>query len=145
MVDALRRAHRMVRPSGCVIDVHPTAVPALVEVGARSTGRVDGGDALQRHAAAGAALDTVLDAGFFAVDRAIDFTFYTYGDTIEELRDYIEDNWRNARIDDAVVQRTRDAMRDVSGTRPRVREQVRLTRLHPAAPWDLLWTARQAK
>ena len=87
---------------------------------------------LQRHAAAGVALDTVLDAGFFAVDRAIDFTFYTYGDTIEELRDYIEDNWRNARIDDAVVERTRDAMRELSGTRPRVREQVRLTKLHPA-------------
>ncbi len=134
MVDALRRAHEMVRLSGCVVDVHPTAAIASVEVGAHSTGRVDGGDAPRRHAAAGAALATVLDAGLFAVDRVVEFTFYTYGDTIEELREYIAENWRNGRIDETVVRRTRDALRDAPGTRPRVREQVRLTKLHPIAP-----------
>jgi hypothetical protein len=136
MVDALRRAHEMVRPSGCVVDLHPTAVVASVEVGAHSTGRVDGGDAPLRHAAAGAALATVLDAGLFAVDRAVEFTFYTYGDTIEELREYIEENWRSGRIDDAVVRRTRDALRDAPGARPRVCEQVQLTRLRPIALAD---------
>jgi hypothetical protein len=134
MVDALRRAHRMVRLSGCVVDLHPTAEIASVEVGARSTGRIEGGDAPLRHAAAGAALATVLDAGLFAVDATIDFTFYTYADTIEELRDYIADNWQNARIDDTVVSRTRDALTNAPGTRPRVRECVRLTTLHPIAP-----------
>ena len=133
MVDALRRAHGMVRLSGWVVDVHPTSAVASVEVGARSTGRVDGGDAPLRHAAAGAALATVLDAGWFAVDRAVEFTFYTYGDTIDELREYIEENWRNGRMSDAVVRRTRDALRDAPGTRPRVREQVRLTKLQPIA------------
>jgi len=130
MVDALRRAHDMVTPGGWVVDLHPTAAIASVEVGVHVTGRVDGGDAPLRHAAAGAALATVLDAGLFAVDRAVEFTFYTYGDTIEELRDYIEENWRNGRIDDTVVRRTRDALREAPGTRPRVREQVRLTKLH---------------
>ena len=133
MVDALRRAHEIVTPSGLVVDLHPTAAVASVEVGAHSTGRVDGGDAPLRHAAAGAALATVLDAGLFAVDRAVEFTFYTYGDTIEELRDYIEENWRNGRIEETVVRRTRDALRDAPGTRPRVREQVQLTKLHPIA------------
>jgi hypothetical protein len=133
MVDALRRAHDMVTLSGCVVDLHPTAAVALVEVGAHSTGPVDGGDAPLRHGAAGAALDTVLDAGLFAVDREVEFTFYTYGDTIEELRDYIEENWRDGRIDDAVVLRTRDALRDAPGIRPRVRELVRLTKLRPIA------------
>jgi hypothetical protein len=136
MVDALRRAHRMVRPGGLVIDLHPTAEIAAVEVGTRSTGRIEGGDAPLRHAAAGAALATVLDEGLFAVDAAIDFTFYTYADTVDELRDYIADNWRNARIDETVVQRTRDVLRNVLGVRPRVREIVRLTKLHPIAPQD---------
>jgi hypothetical protein len=133
MVDALRRAHAMVKPGGCVVDLHPTAALASVEVGAHVTGVVDGGDAPLRHGAAAAALATVLDAGLFAVDRAVEFTFYTYGDTIEELRDYIEENWRNGRIEETVVRRTRDALRDAPGTRPRVREQVRLTKLHPIA------------
>ena len=134
MVDALRRAHQMLQPSGCLVEVHPTAAAASVEVGARTTGGVDAGDAPLRHAAAGAALTTVVEAGLFAVDRAVDFTFCTYGDTIEELRDYIVENWTNARIAKAVVDRTRDALRDAPGTRPRVREHVRLTTLRPLAP-----------
>jgi hypothetical protein len=133
MVDALRHAHRLVRPDGCVVDLHPTAAIASVEVGAYATGSVDAGDAPLRHTAAGAALASVLDAGLFVVDGVLDFTFYTYGLTIEDLRHYIEENWRNARIDDDVVQRTRDALHDAPGIRPRVREQVRLTRLRPLA------------
>ena len=136
MVDALRRAHEMVTPSGFVVDLHPTATVASVEVSAHSTDRVDGGDAPLRHAAAGAALGMVLDAGVFAVDRAVEFTFYTYGDTIEELRDYIKENWRNGRIDETVVRRTRDALRDAPGTRPRVRERVRITKMHAIALAD---------
>ncbi len=75
----------------------------------------------------------MLDAGLFAVDREVEFTFYTYGDTIEELRDYIQENWRGGRIDDAVVLRTRAALREAPGIRPRVRELVRLTKLRPIA------------
>ena len=33
MVDALKRAHRLLEPSGWIIDVHPTASDAAVEVG----------------------------------------------------------------------------------------------------------------
>ena len=123
----------MVRLAGFVVDLHPTAEIATVEVGAHSSGRIEGGDAPLRHAAADAALATALDAGLFAVDAAVEFTFYTYGDTIDELREYIADNWRNARIDETVVERTRDLLRNAPGIRPRVRESVRLTRLHPIA------------
>jgi hypothetical protein len=133
MVDALRRAHRMVKMNGCVVDLHPTAALTPVEVGARRTGRVDAGDAPLRHAAAGAALATVVRDGLFAVERAFGFTFHTYGDTVEELRDYIVENWRNARIDAETIDRTREALRGAAGTRPRVREHVRVTKLRPMA------------
>ena len=131
MVDALRRAHRMVKPSGCVVDLHPSAARASLEVGAHSTGHVEAGDASLRHAAAGVALAVAVQEGLFAVDRDLVFTFYTYGATIEELRDYVVENWRNARIDDETVDRTREALRHALGTRPRVREQVRVTKLRP--------------
>jgi len=95
MVDALKRAHRMVALDGCILDMHPTDAPATVQVGALTVGLVDSGDAISRHAAAETALTTVVDAGLFDVANIVDFKFYTYGDTIEELRDYIAENWRD--------------------------------------------------
>jgi len=133
MVDALRRAHGMVKPNGWVVDLHPSAAPAAVEVDGRTTGHIEAADAPLRHAAAGVALATVIDEGLFAIDRTTTFTFYTYGDGIEELREHVEAHWRNARIDDRTVERTRQALRDAAGARPRAREEVYVTRLHPSS------------
>ena len=132
MVDALRRAHGIVAPSGCVVDLHPTAARARLEVGAEITGLVDAGDAPFRHAAAGAAMSATIEQGLFVVERAVDFTFHTYGDTIEELRDFIAENWRDARIDEQAVERTREALRAAPGIKPCVREYVTATRLKPS-------------
>jgi hypothetical protein len=131
MVDALRRAHRMVRPDGCVVDLHPSAARAPVEAGGRVTGHVDGGDAPLRHAAAGVALAAAIEEGLFIIERRDTFAFYTYADSIDELREYIEESWRNATIDDLTVDRTRQAQRERPGGRPRTREDVCITRLRP--------------
>src|SRR5262245_61872662 len=131
MVDALRRAHRIVKPDGCVVDLHPSAARAPVEVSGTTTGFVDGGDAPLRHAAAGVALATAIENGLFTVERTTTFAFYTYADSIDELREYIEDNWRDAKIDQLTVDRTRQALRETAGARPRTREDVCITRLRP--------------
>lgn len=131
MVDALRRAHRALRPRGRVIDLHPTSTHASVEAGREITGHVEAGDAPRRHAAATEALATIVRDGVFDVERALEFTFYTYGDSIDELAEYIAENWRNARIDDDTIARTRDALRGGLGVKPRVRERVLATRLRP--------------
>jgi hypothetical protein len=131
MVDALRRAHRLLRPDGCVVDLHPTAAHAIVEVGTQTIGDVDADDGPLRHAAAGDALNSVVDAGFYAVERSFEFSFYTYADTIEDLREYVEQNWLHARINDSIVRSTNQVLCATPGGRPRVREQVRLTRLRP--------------
>jgi len=132
MVDALRRAHRTIAPHGMVVDVHPTAAPPPVDVNGRAIGNVVTDDGIERHAAADAAIPAVVNDGLFALERVIEFDFFTYGDTIDELRDYIVENWRDARIDDDVVQRTRLALTEVPpGVRPRVLERVRLTILRP--------------
>src|SRR5689334_18393776 len=99
MVDALRRAHRMVTPTGIVVDVHPTEIPAAVWVDGRSLGDLDAADAPARHAAASAAVATAIGDGLFREMTSMEFVFTTYGDTIEELRDHVEANWRNTRID----------------------------------------------
>jgi hypothetical protein len=129
MVDALQRAYRLLKRDGVLIDVHPTAADASVEVGAVCTGRVDAGDAPGRHAAAARALAAVVDAGLFEVDRTHSFTFYTYGDSAEELREYVEGNWNNAKINDDTMKRTSEALRADPQARPRVHEHVQVTTL----------------
>ncbi len=129
MVDALRRAHQIVEPGGCLVDLHPTTVEATVEVGARRIGRIDAGDAPARHAAAGVALASAVGEGLFTVEAEREFTFYTYADSIDELREYVEDNWRNARIGPRTVERVRQALREAPGERPRSLEHVTITRL----------------
>jgi hypothetical protein len=131
MVDALRRAHRMVRPGGCVIDVHPTAAPATVEIGQTGVGEIDTVDAPRRHAAAIAALARAVEDRLFVIDHMVDFAFYTYGDSIEELRDYVLEQWVEAQIAPALVARARDALRAAPGARARLRELVRLNTLRP--------------
>ena len=131
MVDALRRAHRMVKSNGYVVDLHPSAARACVEIGSNKTGYVDAGDAPLRHAAASAALAVAVNERLFAVEHSLIFTFYTYGDTIEELRDYVVENWRNGRIDDETVARTREVLRVASAVRPRIREDVHIVKLRP--------------
>lgn len=41
MVHALRRAHRMVKPSGCVVDIHPAADLAVMLAGDSPAGVVE--------------------------------------------------------------------------------------------------------
>jgi hypothetical protein len=130
MVDALRRAHRMVTAAGTVIDVHPTAVPACLEAGDERIGPLDAPDAIARHAMADAALPAAVQEGLFEVSARAEFVYYTYGDTIEELRDHIAANWRDTRIGDHTVGRARRVLGEASGhLRPRVVEHVRLTSL----------------
>ena len=132
MVDALRRAHAMLAGDGLLVDLRPTAAPSSLHVGAVPTGHVDAGDAPLRHAAAAAALEKVVADGLFEVERSVEIMFDTYADTIDELRDYIVENWRDARIGDEAMVRTRHVLERAARTeRPRVREIVRITKLRP--------------
>ncbi len=129
MVDALRRVHRMLQPRGWVIDIHPTATRSAVQVDGRDMGLVEAGDAPARHAAADAAIHAAIREGLFAIAHTGQFEFYTYADSVQELRDYVESTWRNARVAEDVVRRAEAALHVHPGARPRVREEVRITKL----------------
>ena len=131
MVDALRRARRIVRPDGFVLDVHPTSAYAVLEIGSHVVGTVSPGDAPQRHQAATKAVTTAIERGWFACEAAAEFSFLTYGDSIDELRDYITENWRDTTIDAATVARARAALETRPGRKPSVREHVHAVKLRP--------------
>ena len=119
MVDALRRATRWLAPGGCVVDIHPDATPPAIEIDGRPAGRVDTADGPARHAAADAAVRTALANGWVVAERSGEFDFYTYADSVDELRDHIEENWRDARI----------VLDTAAAGRPRAREHVRIAKL----------------
>lgn len=134
MVDALRRAHGFVRSGGCVIDLHPTPGPARVLVGDVMAGNVDAGDGPVRHQAASDAIDAAVAAGLFAVQRAFEFDFSAYADTIDELQEHILEDWCDARIGEDTMVRARTLLQKEPAQRPRVCERVRITRLQPSTP-----------
>ena len=132
MVDALLGARRLLRPNGCLVDVHPTVESAHVEVGLDTcTGDLHAEDARRRHAAADAALAAIVARGVFTMEGAREFSFHRYADSVEELWEYVAVKWTDARFDDATLNRTREALRSHPAASLRLHEQARIATLRP--------------
>jgi len=121
----------MVRPAGCLIDLHPTSDRPTVEVGGRVVGHVVSDDAPIRHAGAAIALANAVEEKLFSIHRRERFCFYTYGESHIELARHIRTTWKNSSIDTQTLRRTRKALRSEPGATLRVAERVVATRLHP--------------
>lgn len=131
MVDALRHARELVVATGCVIDLHPTAAPALVLVGDAIGGEVDTGGAKIRHQSATDAVAAAVRGGLVTVEDSTEFDFSVYADTLDELQQHIHDEWREGHIGDVTFANTQAILQATPGQRPRVRERVVISRLVP--------------
>ena len=134
MVDALSRARELVVTSGCVIDLHPTAAPAIVLAGDVVGGEVDTGSAKVRHQNATDAVAAAVRLGLFAVDDTTEFDFSIYADTLDALQQHIHDDWREGNIGNLAYDRTQALLQAAPGIRPRVRERIVINRLVAARP-----------
>lgn len=93
MVHALEEVHRLLRPAGALVEIHPSAdEPPLVEVwsdGRRSFSEEDPGfDYVDDLRHAEAAVTTVLDRGEFVLEGRRRFELRTYASSVQQLRDY---------------------------------------------------------
>ena len=132
MVDALRRARSMLRLGGFVLDVHPTIEAPHLEVGSGvCTGDLHSEDARRRHAAADAAVATVLDLAIFTVEGTEDFSFRRYADSLSELQEYVAQKWTDAHLDHTTVLRTVEILRAERSATLWLREQARVRKLRP--------------
>ena len=129
MVDALRRVHEMVKPQGVVVDLHPTADRAVLLVGDVVAGVVESDAGARRHQSATDAIAVAVDNGWFAVEEPSTFDFLTWGDTVDELCDYVLAHWRDTAIAPATMARARALL--APGMTPHVRERVAACRLVP--------------
>ena len=145
MVHALEEIHRLLRPDGVLIDIHPAREAPLVEVHAdgqivftETYLRAHGDDVVQ----ADEALEEVVRRSVFAEEAVRAFEFMTYGSSVAELRAFFEEvgAYDTSPIDDQVAAR-RDAMyARVEEVRRRTgesavigfREPTRMSRLVPS-------------
>lgn len=136
MVHALEKLHRLLKPDGLLIDIHPTAEPASIEarISARTTlaGWLQETDDYAEYEHADEALAQAVRKRWFDVERQGTFEFVTYANDVAELRAFLAEEWEDARIDDMTVTRVDELMstpeRDKEVT---LRESVRIARLKP--------------
>ena len=92
MVHALREIHRLLRRDGCLIEIHPAVGAPTVEV--RQDGHLSfvehdpGYDDEDDLRSAEDAVDRVIEAGVFMVDRSREFELRTHSSSVAELRDH---------------------------------------------------------
>ncbi len=136
MVDALHRASRWLkRPFGCVIDLRPADLVPRVEIEMPDRIVVDVGGLVvdderrARHAAADAALRSVVADGTLIAGREEEFTFYRYPDSPNELRDYIAAKWQQTRLASETHAEAAALLAANPGARLGLREQVAIRTL----------------
>jgi hypothetical protein len=147
MVHALEEIHRLLKPAGTLIDIHPVSESLPIEIHER--GRIDPvGDLSVRQwcvdfAQADSALAEILGRGVFAVEREGVFDSLTYYDSAEEMRTALRGSLDRFARDahsvaeavphvEAMSSRSEELMRTAgSGAELVVRERTHIRRLRP--------------
>ena len=89
MVHALEIIHRLLKPNGFLIDIHPVAEHSSVEI--HKNGKIDLADQLEvsqwcvDFAEADKALDEIIQRGIFTVEQKGRFDTLTYYDSASEM------------------------------------------------------------
>ena len=147
MVHALEEIHRLLKPAGVLIDIHPVAEASPIEV--HQGGKIDlAGNLSVRqwctdYEQADIALAEVAQRGLFAVERAGVFDSLSYYDTVAEMRteqkEVIDKYARDAQsaVEDkpqveALAARAEELMQAAgSGAELIIRETAHISRLRP--------------
>lgn len=92
MVHALEEIHRLLRPDGYLIDIHPVLEAPVIEVyhGAKLLFAEPGPDYWgEDYRQADHALTQVTQRHLFVVERSGEFDFLTHSSSVAELRDFL--------------------------------------------------------
>ena len=146
MVHALEEIHRLLRPIGTLIEIHPSLEPApFLEVttnGGRSFSEEDPGfDYVDDLRSAEAAVLTVLDRGVFVLEDRRTFELRTHAASVQELRSYWavydaydpeEKEETLARRQDEMYARAHEVLERSPGAELIYVEPATMSRLRPA-------------
>jgi len=134
MVHALEEIHRLLKPDGYLIEIHPILETPLVKVFDGSTilfvGPYPGYDYEEDLRQAENALQQIVQRQLFVIERISEFDFLTYGSSIAELQDFWGEpaEAREAELY-AQVEKFMQAARN--GAKVALHERARISRLMP--------------
>ncbi len=144
MVHALEEIHRLLKPDGILIDIHPSAEPFLVEVyrdgrclfsEPRTYGSTEG------YRLADEAFEHVVQHHHYILERNEQFDYHVYASSIDELFDYyaqidayevsIQEKLQEARKAEIYVQAEGMLHEAGEGAEVASHERVHIARLKP--------------
>lgn len=115
MVHALQQIHDLLKPfdeaqgnaDGLLIDIRPNG--ELVQFirplddGEHFIGYLQETDDYIEYRQAAAAVQKVVAAGLFEIEKAREFTFQVHADSFAELKRFLDENWSDSLITEAVI------------------------------------------
>jgi len=148
MVHALEGVHRLLKPTGVLIDIHPVAEASPVEIHQEGTIELVGHLSVRQWCMdfeqADVALADIKQRGRFAVEQESEFDSFTYYDSAAEMgaavKESIDKFARDAQSAaeaiphaEALAARAEELLRTAgSGAELRIREGTHISRLRPA-------------
>ena len=133
MVHALEKIQQLLKPGGLLLDIHPTNEPAAIAVRLREqlipAGWMRESDDYVEYEWADEALQHVVDHQHFVLERVGTFEFVWHADSMNELRAYLSEEWKDASIDDVTAMRIEELLKlPVRDKEILVSEAIRIAR-----------------
>jgi hypothetical protein len=147
MVHALEEIHRLLKPTGTLIDIHPVAESLPIELHQAEKIELVGSFSVRQwcidYQEADEALAEIARRGLFAVEREAEFDLLTHYPSVEEMRieqiNAIAEFARDAqstgegvsRIEELAVRAEELMQSSASGAELIIRERAHISRLKP--------------
>ena len=133
MVHALEKIQQLLKPGGILLDIHPTNEMAAMAVRLREqlipAGWLNESDDYVEYEWADEALQQVVSSGQFALERVGTFEFVWHADSLNDLRAYLAEEWKDAIIDDMTAMRIEELLKlPVHDKEILVSEAIRIAR-----------------
>jgi hypothetical protein len=115
MVHALEKTCDLLKPDGILLDIHPTNEMAAIAVRLQEqlipAGWLHESDEYVEYEWADEALQRSIDDRRFALERVGTFEFVWHADTLNDLRAYLAEEWKDAIIDDMTAMRIEELLK----------------------------------
>ncbi|MCL4871438.1 MAG: hypothetical protein KJ063_20960 [Anaerolineae bacterium] len=138
MVHALKQIRDLLKPGGLLIDIHPSGEPPPIHVHldgqAICVGWVKEENEFISYFQTDDALAQACQNGWFTRQSHTRFAFTTAADTIQELYEYLSQNWEDMIIEPQIISRAEDLLRSSQPEKEvQVREWIKMTCLQKPA------------
>lgn len=136
MVHALEIAHGLLGENGRLLDIHPLGEPPPIQVRLgkqiHHAGWLREEDDYIEYEQANNAINKVIEQGLFALEREGTFSFTAYADSLTDFQSYLENEWKDAILEELVARRIEELMHSLERA-PEIimQELIRVNRLRP--------------